>query len=70
MNQGYVIVTNKKDDVTPLRHIVTIHNPYNKEEFMGWYYSQYWELDGDEFIYCPTRKERDIYLEQLNETRS
>ena len=70
MNHGYVVVINKKDDITPLRHIVTTHHPYVQEEFMAWYYSQYCKLDGDEFIYCPTRKERDTYLEQLNEMRS
>lgn len=70
MNQGYIIVINKKDDITPLRHIVTIYQTYNKEEFMDWYYSQYWKLDGDEFIYCPTHKDRDTCLEQLKKERA
>ena len=69
MNHGYVLIINKKDDITPLRHIVTIHQSYNEEEFASWYYSQYCKLDGDEFIYCPTRKDRDDFLEKLNKER-
>lgn len=70
MNQGYVVVINKNDDITPLRHIVTVHHPYNKDEFTAWYYSEYCELDGDEFIYCHTRQDRDNYLEKLNQERT
>lgn len=66
MNQKYVVVINKKDDITPLRHIITLHHSYDEEEFKNWYYSQYCELEGDTFVCFPTRKTMEDYLNALN----
>lgn len=64
MNESYVIVINKNSFV-PVRHIVTIHEPYNQDNFAKYYYERYYKLDGDEFIYCPTRQNRDDYIREL-----
>lgn len=65
MNNGYVIVINRNDDIVPLRHIVTIYEPYDEGDFKEWYYSEYTELDGDEFVYCPTREDRNNFVKRL-----
>lgn len=52
---GYVVVFNKNSSI-PLRHIITTAGPYSEAEFKEWYYSEYHELEGDEFIYCTTRE--------------
>ena len=64
IEKSYVVVVNKKGSI-PLRHIITIHTPYTTDDFKKWYYDQYCELDGDEFVHCPTRKELDAYISEL-----
>ena len=59
----YVVVLNRETPGPALRHIVRTEKPYDKESFQGWYYNWYFKLDGDEFIYCPTRKDVDDALE-------
>ena len=49
-----VVVLNHNADIK-LRHIVTVKEPYNVDEFKAWYYENYRELEGDEFVYCPTK---------------
>lgn len=53
-----VVVYNKNDVIIPLRHIVSVDEPYNEASFKGWYYENYHKLDGDEFVFCATRQER------------
>ena len=62
---GYVVVTNP-NELVPLRHVIQLHEPYKKDEFTEWYYSQFAKLDGDEFTHCPTRLERDVLLDKLS----
>lgn len=68
MNERCVIVFNRTGPI-PLRHIVTLkhdNEEYNEESFKAWYYSVYREIEGDEFLYCATRKERDEALAKIN----
>ena len=65
VSKGEVVVINR-DSYVPLRHIVKIYEPYDEEDFKRWYYSEYYEFDGDEFMYCPTREDRDKLIEGLN----
>lgn len=62
----YVIVINRTGPI-PLRHIVelTDQKPYDEENFKKWYYDQYCKLNGDEFVHCKTRKERDDFLKTI-----
>lgn len=66
MNERCVIVYNRSGPI-PLRHVVTLKDgsPYCEDEFKEWYYSTYHELEGDEFLYCASRKERDEALEKI-----
>lgn len=66
MNERYVIVYNRNGPI-PLRHVVTLKDgsPYSEDEFKEWYYSIYHQLEGDEFLYCADRKERDEALENI-----
>ena len=64
MSGGYVIVINRQGPI-PLRHIVEIHEHYNQNNFEKWYYDQYWRLDGDGFVFCATREERDAFVQSL-----
>ena len=51
---AYVVILNHAGPIS-LRHIVDTQAPYNEEEFARWYYAEYQRLDGDEFVFCPTR---------------
>ena len=62
----YVIVINRNAKISHIRHIVSISLPYNENEFKQWYYDTYHKLDGDEFVFCASRDERDRYIETLN----
>lgn len=54
----YVIVFNMQSLISPIRHIVELHeNAYDKESFAAWYYENYRKLDGDDFLYCTSSKE-------------
>ena len=64
--EGYVVVVNKHYPAT-LRHIVAIKIPRSRDEFIAWYYSEYHKLDGDEFVYCPTRSDMESYIETFEE---
>lgn len=59
----YVVVINRSGTI-PLRHIVTIYNDYDSEEFQKWYYGQYFKFSDDEFIYCPTKSDLDNWLKE------
>lgn len=65
MDKSYVVVVNKNGIISPVRHVVSIYEPYDEEDFKKWYYTDYKELEGDVFIHCPTRKERDCLLDAL-----
>lgn len=52
-----VVVVNYKCYISPVRHVVEVKNPYDEDDFKKWYYEEYHELDGDEFIYCPSHAE-------------
>lgn len=54
----------------PLRHIVTLQSTYDEAEFKQWYYTQYHELDDDQFVYCESREERDALLAHLKQARA
>ena len=60
-----VIVINRKSGI-PVRHIITISEPYDETAVRNWYYDNYHKLDGDEFIYCETSKARNEFIENLN----
>ena len=64
--EGYVVVVNKHYPPT-LRHIVTIKVPRSRDKFAAWYYGEYHKLDGDEFIYFPTRSDMESYIETFEE---
>ena len=51
----YVVVVNRRYPI-PLRHIINTHIPYNEKEFKEWYYADYTQLVGDEFIFCDSRE--------------
>ena len=55
----YVIVVNRDDILSPIRHVVEIEDgvPYFQDEFSAWYYDKYHKLDGDDFVYCLSTKE-------------
>lgn len=59
-----VVVINRNYPV-PLRHVVAVDGPYRQSDFVKSYYSQYHNLDGDDFVYCATRKIRDDFLNTL-----
>lgn len=61
-DKSYVIVINENCEISPVRHVVTVHEPFDEDDFKKWYYSEYRELVGDKFIYCPTRADRDAFL--------
>ena len=63
--ESYVIVVNRSGPI-PLRHIVSITTPWDKDSFTAWYYSQYHKLAGDDFIFCADREERDRGLQSLD----
>ena len=65
--EACVIVINRNGPVW-LRHIITIPDGrYNPECFKDWYYDEYHELPGDEFVYCSTRRERDELIERIKQ---
>lgn len=68
-NNGYVIVLCRDEFGLNLRHIITLYDVYNAEEFRNWYYEHYYELSGDEFKYCATQEERDKVLEDYRKER-
>lgn len=61
---GYVVIINTLGTI-PLRHIITIHHPYDEEEFKQWYYSVYQKLEGDQFTYCSSRQDMLRYIEEV-----
>lgn len=68
MDERCVIVFQKGTDFIPLRHIITLANTdevYNEDKFRAWYYGIYRELEGDTFLYCANREERDKAVEKI-----
>lgn len=63
-----VIVFNSSS--IPLRHIITLQSTYDAGEFKQWYYTNYAELEDDQFVYCETREERDTLLAKLENARA
>lgn len=56
----YIIVVNRQQEFGPsIRHVITNTAAETLDEFKQWYYSEYSELEGDEFIVCATREDRD-----------
>ena len=56
--RNWVIVYNMNSLVTPIRHIVELHNvDMIRINFKEWYYKRYNQLEGDEFVYCSSTKE-------------
>lgn len=54
----YVIVFNMQSIISPIRHIVELHDmQFDEKEFTAWYYEDYNKLEGDEFAYCASSKE-------------
>ena len=65
MGESCVVIFNRNSPIW-LRHIITIpSNSYNPSNFKAWYYEEYLDFDGDEFVYCHTRKERDELIEWI-----
>lgn len=58
-NGCYVIVYNKSNFGPTIRHIITNTMDWTLNDFVEWYYTEYTKLDGDEFVVCETRDERD-----------
>ena len=67
--EGYVVVVNKHYPAT-LRHIVEIKVSRSRDEFIAWYYGEYHKLDGDEFVYCPTRADMENYIKTFKEWKN
>jgi hypothetical protein len=50
-NRRWVIVFNMQSLISPIRHIIELHDvEYNEAEFAEWYYERYNKLEGDQFI--------------------
>lgn len=69
VDQTYVVVVNYKGHFTPVRHIVEIKEPYNEADFKKWYYEEYHQLDGDEFIFCPSHSHMFACVKAAEERR-
>lgn len=63
---GYVFVINKNSPIF-IRHIITCPKPYEEKYFKEWYYSEYLDIDGDEFIYCDNKEEYDETYEKIRQ---
>lgn len=61
--RSFVVVVNK-EGLAHVRHVVEVED-YDRDEFIEWYYGIFHKLDGDEFIFCPTCKERDELIREL-----
>lgn len=59
----YVIIVNDGN----LRHIISNCIQSTLKEFISWYYSEYTELENDEFYVAKTRQERDEIIEYVKE---
>lgn len=74
-NRKYVIVVNRGDTVSPIRHIICLGDDpgVSTEEIKHEYYEKYRELDGDEFILCNSyheMREKEAKLAGLREHRN
>lgn len=63
----YILIVNREQFGPSLRHVITNTEEETLEEFKDWYYSIFSKLDGDEFIVCSSRDERDEYIKKLKE---
>ena len=66
--KSYVVVTNlsaNSDCGIQLRHIITIHEEYDAEEFEKWYHKRYCKLEGDTFNHCKTMDEVNALANSL-----
>lgn len=58
-----VIVFNKNSGL--VRHIIDANKQSDIDAIKSWYYDHYHQLEGDEFHYCATPKERNKLVEIL-----
>lgn len=57
-NRRWVIVFNMQSPISPIRHIIELHDvEYDESEFSNWYHEHYNKLDGDQFICFESTKE-------------
>lgn len=57
-NRRWVIVFNMQSLISPVRHIVELHDvEYDEVEFAKWYYERYNKLEGDQFICFESTKD-------------
>ena len=66
-DKQYVVIVNRNAYISPIRHIVTIHYPYDENEFKEWYYNDYHEFDDDEFIHCLSKAEMEETVRKVTE---
>lgn len=66
-DKQYVVIVNRNAYISPIRHIVTIHNPYDENEFKEWYYNDYHEFDDDEFLLCVSKAEMEETVRKVQE---
>lgn len=62
-DESYVVVVNR-NGLVPIRHIVAVED-YDRDKFIKSYYASYHKLEGDEFVFCPTREDRDRVVREL-----
>ena len=56
-NRRWVIVFNMRSLISPVRHMIELHDvEYDEAEFAKWYYDRYNKLEGDEFVYVVSTK--------------
>jgi hypothetical protein len=56
-NRRWVIVFNMQSLISPIRHMIELHDvEYNEAEFAEWYHERYNKLEGDEFVYVVSTK--------------
>jgi hypothetical protein len=60
-NRRWVIAYNMQSLVTPIRHIIELHDVnYNEAEFAALYYERYNKIEGDAFVsVVSTKKMRE-----------
>ena len=67
--QKYAVVYNHTTGITSVRHVVVVHDEYDEQSFVKWYYDHYHKFEGDQFHLCNSTKEMHKFVEQVNEER-
>lgn len=63
---GHVIVANDMG----IRHIITVTDGFNAEEFVEEYYTDFHRFDSDVFIFCSGTMQQAIKIAELFSYRS